>query len=614
MGIQTKPVLIGPLTFLKLSKVSTSGKTYFDYGEPIIDVYSQIFTKFRTLGVTYIQIDEPILVTDLESEDIAFFQALYERLLREKENLKIILQTYFGDVRDVYTQIMSLDFDAVGLDFVEGVGNIDLIEKFGFPSKKLLFAGVVNGRNVWINDYRHTLQELKRLQKHVHGDRIVLNTSCSLLHVPYTIEEEQRMKPEYRKYFAFAKEKLRELQVIARLMNMGDCLLDEDYLENVRILKERFERHECCDEDLRKRIRDLVEDDFLRKPPFETRIWEQKKELKLPVLPTTTVGSFPQTSEIRRLRRKFKDGEISFEDYDKRVRAKIAETIKLQEDIGLDVLVHGEFERNDMVEYFGEHLSGFLFTENGWVQSYGTRCVKPPIIFGDVRRPRPITVDYIAYAQSLTSKPVKGIVTGPVTILSWSFAREDLSPAEIAYQIALAIRDEVMDLEAKGIRIIQIDEPALREKLPLRRRDWYPEYLCWAIKAFRLVHSGVRPHTEIHTHMCYGDFRDMIEAIDDMDVDVITFEAARSEFDLLEVLTEQNFKREVGPGVYDVHSPRIPSKEEIKTIMLRMIKTLDVTKLWVNPDCGLKTRGVEETVVSLKNMVAAVRELRSIIV
>ena len=610
MGIKTKPVITGPFTFLKLSKINAPNKTYFDYKCDIVTAYKNIFNKFNDLNAEYVQIDEPILVTDLEKDDIELFNSIYNELLSEKKNLKILLQTYFGDVRDSYEDIIKLNFDALGLDFVEGAKNYELIEKFGFPQDKLLFAGIINGKNIWINDYKNTLKKLQTLEKNIDRDKIILNTSCSLLHVPYTIQSEIQMDEKHKKHLAFAYEKLKELNDISRLFNIDNYASDEIYLNNIAVIKDKKESVESYDQSLRRDIENLTEEDYIRKPSFEERREKQKTILGLPWLPTTTIGSFPQTVEIRNLRKRLRTNELSFDEYNKQIKEKIADIIKLQEDIGLDVLVHGEFERNDMVEYFGENLSGFLFTKFGWVQSYGTRCVKPPIIFGDVRRKKPITVEYISYAQSCTTKPTKGMLTGPVTILNWSFPREDISLKDSAYQIALAIKAEVLDLESNGIKIIQIDEAALREKLPLRKQDWHSEYLCWAIKAFRIVHSKVKAETQIHTHMCYSEFEDIIQEIDDMDADVITFEAARSDLSLIDVLVRNNFKTEVGPGVYDIHSPRVPSKDEIKTIIINLIAKLDTERLWVNPDCGLKTRGMEEVVPSLRNMVNAVKELR----
>lgn len=610
LGIGTKPVIVGPLTFLKLSKINAGNKTYLDYGEEIIKVYCDIFSRFNELHAGYIQMDEPVLVTDLGAEETEFFRALYEKLLKEKKGLKILLQTYFGDIRDVYEKAVQLDFDAIGLDLVEGARNIGLIEKFGFPENKVLFAGLVNGKNIWINNYKSSLEKLGLLEKHVDRSRIVLNTSCSLLHAPYTVSDETQTEDKYKKHFAFAEEKLKELGDLSNLLNTDYFTLNPDYVKNALIIKEKTESDEFLDENLREELESLIASDFERQASFEERTQAQKKKLRLPLLPTTTIGSFPQTPEVRNLRKKFKAGELSREQYREGLKQKIAEIIRLQEDIGLDVLVHGEFERNDMVEYFGENLSGFLFTRNGWVQSYGTRCVKPPVIFGDVKREKPITVDYTAYAQSLTEKPVKGMLTGPVTILNWSFPREDLPLRDIAYQIANAIKAEVGDLEARGIRIIQIDEAALREKLPLRKQDWHSEYLNWAINAFRFVHSGVGPCTQIHTHMCYSEFGDIIKEIDGMDADVITFEAARADLSIIDALAAGGFRTEVGPGVYDIHSPRVPGVEEIKEALTKIINRLCIEKIWVNPDCGLKTRGMEETTASLKNMVAAAKELR----
>ena len=418
------------------------------------------------------------------------------------------------------------------------------------------------------------------------------------------------MEDKYKKHLAFAVEKLEEIQELGELFQDAFYVDNKKFTGNQMLFKEKNENREFIYQDVRDRVANLQEEDFVRGPAFEDRIALQKEVLDLPLFPTTTIGSFPQTAEVRQLRKSFKNSGISFEEYHGEIKSKIADLIRLQEDMGLDVLVHGEFERNDMVEYFGENLSGFIFTGNGWVQSYGTRCVKPPVIFGDVKRLKPITIDYITYAQGLTEKPVKGMLTGPVTILNWSFPREDLSLQETAFQIALAIKAEVMALEEKGIKIIQIDEAALREKLPLRRQDWHSQYLDWAIKAFKLVHSGVRPHTQIHTHMCYSEFKDIIKEIEAMDVDVISFEAARSNLSIIAVLKENNFQRSAGPGVYDIHSPRIPGKEEIYDAIMNMTEHLDIEKIWINPDCGLKTRKMEEAVPSLKNMVAAAKAAR----
>lgn len=609
-GVPTKPVFIGPFTFLKLSDLQCEKRSKSEIAEAVVNVYSQILKRFDSLQAALIQLDEPALVMDMSPADTALFRTVYEKLLQGKGNLKILLQTYFGDVRDSYESIIKLDFDAIGLDFVEGPENLSLIEKSGFPDGKLLFAGIVNGKNIWINHFRQTLLLIRKLEKLIDPRSIVLSTSCSLLHVPYTVKSESRLEEKYRVHFAFAEEKLVELFQLAELLDSTAYEQDEKYIENTKIIRQKTDAA-FIHENIRKRIAELNEAAFTRNPPFGERREIQKKALNLPLLPTTTIGSFPQTAEIRKLRRQFKNGEIGVAEYTGAIRKRMAEVIALQERIGLDVLVHGEYERNDMVEFFGEKLAGFVFTENAWVQSYGTRCVKPPIIFGDIKRFKPMTVDTIRYAQSLTDKPVKGMLTGPVTILNWSFPREDLPRKEIALQIALAIRDEVRDLESAGIRIIQIDEAALREKLPLRKCDWHTKYLDWAIPAFRLVHSGAKPETQIHTHMCYSEFGNIITEIDQMDADVITFEAAKSDSSIIDTLNACRFKTEVGPGVYDIHSPRVPTVEEIETLIRRMAEKLDVKNLWINPDCGLKTRGLEETVPSLQNMVEAVRRVRS---
>ena len=465
---------------------------------------------------------------------------------------------------------------------------------------------MIYGKNIWKCNYKKTLDLLNEINK--YAKNVVIQTSCSLLHVPYTLDNEQKLDKEVKKYFSFAVEKLQELNELKVLAEASDLENEKAFKDNQDIFtKERVGQ----DKEVQNAVKNLTEEDFNRDTKRSEREKIQKEEFKLPILPTTTIGSFPQTREVKSNRSAFRKGEIDKAQYDKVVYGFIEKCIKDQEDMGIDVLVHGEFERNDMVEFFGENLAGYVFTEKAWVQSYGTRCVKPPIIFGDIKRTKPMTVDYIKYAQSLTNKPVKGMLTGPVTILNWSFPREDITIKESISQIALAIRDEVLDLEANGIKIIQIDEAALREKLPLRKSDWNTEYLDFAIPAFRLTASGVKPETQIHTHMCYSEFTDIIPAIDDMDADVITFEASRSDLQILDSLRENNFETEVGPGVYDIHSPRVPSVEEITRAIKIMLTKIDKDKLWVNPDCGLKTRGVPETEASLKNMVKAAEIVRA---
>ena len=605
LGIETKPVLIGPFTLLKLIRF-TGKKGILDVKADFIKVYTEILKKFINLGTQWVQFDEPYLVHDLTANDLRLFQDLYSAILNKKEKTKILLQTYFGDVRDIYTVLQTLNFDGIGLDFVEGRKTLDLVKEHGFSPVKRLFAGVVNGKNIWKNNYEKTLSILNSLKE--KEIQTVVSTSCSLLHVPYTVENETKLEDKYKKHFAFAKEKLTELKEIDEIFSSANYKNNEKYQQNVALFNEDRNAFNAA---VDARVKAITPKDFVRQPEFAQREKIQKDEFKLPLFPTTTIGSFPQTAEVRANRKAFRTGEISKEQYIEFNKKKIAECIALQEDLGLDVLVHGEFERNDMVEYFGQHLEGYLFTEKAWVQSYGTRCVKPPVIWGDISRAHPITVDWSVYAQSITDKPLKGMLTGPVTILNWSFPREDIPIKQSVLQLALALRDEVLDLEKRGIKIIQIDEAALREKLPLRKSDWYSEYLDFAIPSFRLVHSGVKATTQIHTHMCYSEFTDIIPAIDDMDADVISFEASRSDLLILDSLKKNNFKTEVGPGVYDIHSPRIPSKEEIKVVLEKILKKVAPEKLWVNPDCGLKTRQDKEVKPSLKNLVDAAKELRN---
>ncbi len=605
LGIETKPVLIGPFTLLKLIRF-TGKKGILDVKADFIKVYTEILKKFINLGTQWVQFDEPYLVHDLTANDLRLFQDLYSAILNKKEKTKILLQTYFGDVRDIYTVLQTLNFDGIGLDFVEGRKTLDLVKEHGFSPVKRLFAGVVNGKNIWKNNYEKTLSILNSLKE--KEIQTVVSTSCSLLHVPYSVENETKLEDKYKKHFAFAKEKLTELKEIDEIFSSANYNNNEKYQQNVALFNEDRNAFNAA---VDARVKAITSKDFVRLPEFAQREKIQKDEFKLPLFPTTTIGSFPQTAEVRANRKAFRTGEISKEQYIEFNKKKIAECIALQEDLGLDVLVHGEFERNDMVEYFGQHLEGYLFTEKAWVQSYGTRCVKPPVIWGDISRAHPITVDWSVYAQSITDKPLKGMLTGPVTILNWSFPREDIPIKQSVLQLALALRDEVLDLEKRGIKIIQIDEAALREKLPLRKSDWYSEYLDFAIPSFRLVHSGVKATTQIHTHMCYSEFTDIIPAIDDMDADVISFEASRSDLLILDSLKKNNFKTEVGPGVYDIHSPRIPSKEEIKVVLEKILKKVAPEKLWVNPDCGLKTRQDKEVKPSLKNLVDAAKELRN---
>jgi 5-methyltetrahydropteroyltriglutamate--homocysteine methyltransferase len=605
LGLITRPVLVGPFTFLKLAR-TTGNKTTADFLPAVAQAYAQLLEQAGAEGAQWIQFDEPSLVTDLTAEDIAAFKEIYTQVLAHKGGVKVLLQTYFGDVRDCYDDLCALDFDGIGLDFVESKETAALVEAKGFPADKVLFAGLINGKNIWRANYAKVLDQLAKLK--AAGINVVLTTSCSLLHVPYTVANETKLPQEVTRHFAFAYEKLDELAELSRLAELDDPAADPAYLANQELFRENDLR---TDKEVQAQVAGLTEADFTRPVARKERQALQRQLLGLPILPTTTIGSFPQTEAVRANRRQWRQGQISDDQYEANIQGFIRDCIKLQEDIGLDVLVHGEFERNDMVEFFGENLSGYVFTENAWVQSYGTRGLKPPIIFGDIRRTHPITVKEIAYANSLTDKDVKGMLTGPVTILNWSFPREDIPISESMYQIALAIRQEVLDLEAAGVRIIQIDEAALREKLPLRKADWNNQYLDFAIRAFRLCHSGVKPQTQIHTHMCYSEFEDIIPAIDAMDADVITFEASRSKLTILDALAANHFETEVGPGVYDIHSPRVPSVEEIEKALGLMLEKIPAQNLWVNPDCGLKTRGNKETEASLRNLVAAAKAVRA---
>lgn len=596
LGIQTRPVLIGPFTLLQLAEYAdnTSAK---DFVESLVDSYQDILRKLEALGAQWIQLDEPSLVKDLNTEEKQLFCNIYQRLTENKA-INILVQTYFGDVRDVYQELIALNIDGIGLDFVEGRQNLSLVKQ-GFPADKTLFAGVVNGKNIWRNDYQKTLDIIKQIP----AQNIVLNTSCSLLHVPYSVKNEV-FAENIKAHFAFALEKLAELTDLAQLVkgeNPQVLASNQALFTNERVVR---------DEKVHQKLAQLTEADFTRPDTFEVREQIQKAKFQLPLLPTTTIGSFPQTKEVKQTRAKYKRNEISKTQYHDYLASRTKEWLKWQEEIGLDILVHGEFERNDMVEYFGQNLNGYLFSTNGWVQSYGTRGVKPPIIWGDISRAQPITVYWSKFAQAQTKKYVKGMLTGPVTILNWSFPREDISLKESTLQLALAIQEEVLDLEANGIEIIQIDEAALREKLPLRQSDWYTQYLDWAIPAFRLVHSKVKPTTQIHTHMCYSEFTDIIPAIEQMDADVISFEASRSNLTILDELQAQYFKTQVGPGVYDIHSPRIPSVEEIEQTIKQILAKVPIEKVWINPDCGLKTRGEKETKASLVHLVQAAKNCR----
>lgn len=608
LGIHTKPVLIGPLTYLYLGKGTEAGFDWLTLLEKLLPVYAEILRRLSELGATWVQLDEPILALDLDESWQAAFAQAYQKLRLAAPKLSLLVATYFGELRENLTVATNLPVDALHIDLTRGGAELDEVLRH-LPGNKHLSLGVVDGRNIWRNDFESSLVQITRAQRVLSPERLLIAPSCSLLHVPVALRQETTLDDEVKSWLAFAEEKLREVRSLADLAaGRGDAVAA--YKNRVAIHSRRASSR-TYRSDVRARCAAVLPSDSQRTTPFAERLKRQQAELGLPHFPTTTIGSFPQTTEVRQARSRWKRGELSDADYTAFLREQTAECVKFQEDIGLDVLVHGEFERNDMVEYFGEQLDGFAFTAFGWVQSYGSRCVKPPIIFGDVQRPTPMTVEWSAYAQSLTSRPMKGMLTGPVTILQWSFVRDDIPRSETTKQIALAIRDEVCDLEAAGLKVIQIDEPALREGLPLRRSDW-STYLDWAGQAFRLSASGVRDETQIHTHMCYCEFNDIIASIAALDADVISIETSRSQMELLEAFVTFRYPNGIGPGVWDIHSPRVPTTEEMSRLLQKASDVLPTENLWVNPDCGLKTRGWKETKEALVNLVAAAHSLREI--
>ncbi|MBK1880959.1 5-methyltetrahydropteroyltriglutamate--homocysteine S-methyltransferase [Luteolibacter pohnpeiensis] len=609
LGFDAKPTLIGPLSYLKLGKVTGGTSSNFDRMElldRLIPVYEEILSRLGNEGASWIQLDEPILALDLTDKERTHYQRTYERLSQVSNSPKILVATYFGGLRQNLKA--ALDSPVAGLHFDAVRGRNELSELLAkFPSNKILSLGIVDGRNIWKNDFEDSLGILKQATSAVGEDRLWIAPSCSLLHSPVTLRNEPDLDGEIKDWLAFADEKMIEVDTLRNL------LTGESDLNVLQANQESRERRNTStkirDLGVQARLKAITPGDSIRTSPFANRQSLQHEKLKLPLYPTTTIGSFPQTKDIRSARAKWKKGIMSNAEYDAFLKKETEHCVQFQNRIGIDMPVHGEFERNDMVEYFGEQLEGFLFTENGWVQSYGSRCVKPPIIYGDVSRPNPMTIYWSKFAQTLTQRPMKGMLTGPVTILQWSFARNDQPRDVTARQIALAIRDEVIDLEKIGIAAIQIDEPAFREGLPLREEDW-PTYLAWAVDAFRLCSSGVRDDTQIHTHMCYSEFNDIIEAIAAMDADVITIETSRSNMELLDAFVDFDYPNEIGPGVYDIHSPRVPTTEEMEKLMEKAEAVLQRRNLWVNPDCGLKTRSWEEVEPSLINMVDAARNLR----
>ncbi len=608
LGIHTKPVLLGPVSFLLLGKLKDEHLRTADLLDRLLPVYLHHLQCLQVAGATWVQLDEPCLVQDLSPEEQALFKYAYTKINAALPALHIMVATYFGSLQDNTETALQLPVQALHIDLARAPEQLETVLQ-DFPSTKLLSLGVINGRNIWKNDYARSLALIKKAEAAIGTERLLLATSCSLLHTPYDLDletDEQVLTPQIKSWMAFAKQKVQELSELQQILAGNTALLEA----NRQCLQEKSTAAIVHKPAVKARVAALTDADATRQSPFLTRQQQQETLLKLPLFPTTTIGSFPQTEEIRKLRADLKKGNITPEKYDTDIRKAIADAVQWQESLRLDVLVHGEFERNDMVEYFGEQLEGFVFTQNGWVQSYGSRCVKPPVIYGDVQRPQPMTVQWSSYAQTLTNKPMKGMLTGPVTILQWSFVRDDQPRATTTLQIALAIRDEVQDLENAGIKVIQVDEPAIREGLPLRKADW-DAYLDWAVKAFRVSVSCVQDDTQIHTHMCYSEFNDIIDHIAAMDADVITIETSRSQMELLEAFAAFRYPNEIGPGVYDIHSPRVPTTAEMTALLEKAAQLLPARNIWVNPDCGLKTRKWPETEQALRNMVAAAREMRT---
>ncbi|MGO4544637.1 5-methyltetrahydropteroyltriglutamate--homocysteine S-methyltransferase [Paenibacillus sp. 2TAB23] len=609
LGIEGKPVIVGPLTFLKLSKGYDKAETDA-WLDRLIPLYVQILQELAAEGVQWVQIDEPILVTKASQEDLNRLKSIYAAFSAAVPNLNIMLQTYFESV-DHYQDIVALPVKGIGLDFVHGLSaNLASIQKLGFPADKVLGAGVIDGRGIWKASLNEKLALINQLSRVVDSDRLIIQSSSSLLHVPVTVKSEQKLSKELNNALAFADEKLDELVLLTKAVSQGSGSYAAELEENersVQALKQSGERNR---NDIQQAVASISSKQPVRSLPFEKRHAVQEQKWQLPIFPTTTIGSFPQSAEVRKARQQWRKGEWNNEQYAQFIRDQIDIWIKLQEEIGLDVLVHGEFERTDMVEFFGEKLAGFAFTQFGWVQSYGSRCVKPPIIYGDVAFEEAMTVEETQYAQSKTARPVKGMLTGPITIMNWSFVRDDISREQIAYQLAYALRQEVEALEQAGIGMIQVDEPAVREGLPLKEED-QANYLAWAVKAFRMTTCTVQDTTQIHTHMCYCEFHDMIGSIEDMDADVISIETSRSHGELIQSFELNTYKLGIGLGVYDIHSPRVPHVNEMTSMIDRALRVLDPKLFWINPDCGLKTRGYEETVASLKNMVEATELARA---
>ncbi|MCG8092261.1 MAG: 5-methyltetrahydropteroyltriglutamate--homocysteine S-methyltransferase [Candidatus Thiodiazotropha endolucinida] len=604
-GVNAKPVIIGPVTYLWLSKEKDASNR-LDLLDKLLPVYGELLEKLADAGAQWVQIDEPTLVTELDADWQHAFNTAYHNLKASRIN--ILLATYFGTLQANLQLACNLPVAGLHVDAVRGRDEISKIVDW-LPTHKVLSVGAIDGRNIWKTDLNVILDWLEPMAEKL-GDHLWIAPSCSLLHVPVDLDSEQKLDADIRNWLAFAKQKLAELSVLGRAINEGRAAVAGELAANQAAIDSRKNSERVHDPAVKAAVKNITPELGKRQSPYAERIAKQHRHLKLPLYSTTTIGSFPQTPDIRMTRLAFKKQEISAEEYTVKMQAEIEHAVREQEKLGLDVLVHGEAERNDMVEYFGEQLDGYVFSQFGWVQSYGSRCVKPPILFGDIRRPRAMTVDWIKYARSLTDKPMKGMLTGPVTILNWSFVRDDQSRRDSCLQLTLAIREEVLDLEATGVNIIQIDEAALREGLPLRRSEWR-DYLNWAVESFRISANGVRDETQIHTHMCYSEFNDIIKSIADMDADVITIETSRSDMELLDVFEEFEYPNEIGPGVYDIHSPNTPTQDQIIALMNKAAERIPAERLWVNPDCGLKTRQWEEVLPALQNMVSAAGILRA---
>jgi len=612
IGIVTKPVIIGPVSYLLLGKEKEAGFDKLDLIKKLLPVYLQVLAELKEQGAEWVQFDEPFLALDIDEKAKKAYEYVYAEIKKHFPQLKVLVATYFEGLKDNLALAASLPVNALHIDLVRCPEQLDEVLN-AIPAEMTLSLGVVDGRNIWKNDFEQSLVTIDKAVEKLGKDRVLIAPSCSLLHSPCDLDletNEKTLTPEIKQWLAFAKQKVEEVVTLKALATENPV---EEVLaklaQNKLAIESRKTSKLIHNEKIKQRVGAITPADSQRLNVFASRKKAQQDILNLPLFPTTTIGSFPQTVEVRSWRSKFKKGEITSAEYDALLKKETEEAIHWQEQIGIDVLVHGEFERNDMVEYFGEQLNGFTFTKNGWVQSYGSRCVKPPIIYGDVDRPKPMTVYWTQYAQSLTKNLVKGMLTGPVTILQWSFVRNDQPRSVTCNQIAFAIRDEVVDLEKAGIKVIQIDEPAIREGLPLRRKDWQ-QYLKWAVNAFKISASGVKDETQIHTHMCYSEFNDIIQNIADMDADVITIECSRSQMELLDAFADFKYPNEIGPGVYDIHSPRVPSRTEMVQLLEKAKAVVPADQLWVNPDCGLKTRHWDETKKALIEMVAAAQEMR----